>query len=74
VTTFLALLPMGIAGGAAVASFALPMLFGIIIGTSSSVLIASPILYYLSQRRTRKGLPQLRPTREQIQAELDLIP
>ncbi|HET8801287.1 MAG TPA: protein translocase subunit SecD [Marinobacter sp.] len=74
VTTFLALLPMGIAGGAAVASFALPMLFGIVIGTSSSVFIASPILYYLSQRRARKGLAQLRPTAEELRRELELIP
>ena len=74
VTTFLALLPMGIAGGAAVASFALPLLFGIVIGTSSSVFIASPILYYLGQRRARKGLPQLRPTAEEMRRELELIP
>lgn len=74
VTTFLALLPMGVAGGAAVASFALPMLFGIVIGTSSSVFIASPILYYLGQRRTRRGLPQLRPTAEEIRKQLELIP
>ncbi|WP_461481249.1 protein translocase subunit SecF, partial [Porticoccus sp.] len=74
VTTFLALLPMGIAGGAAVASFALPMLFGIVIGTSSSVFIASPILYYLGQRRADRGLPQLRPTAEEIRKELELIP
>lgn len=73
VTTFLALLPMGIAGGAAVASFALPMLFGIVIGTSSSVFIASPILYYLGQRRARKGLSQLRPTAEDIRKELEQI-
>lgn len=74
VTTFLALLPMGIAGGAAVSSFALPMLFGIVIGTSSSVFIASPILYYLSERRSRKGLAQLRPTAEEMRKELELIP
>ncbi|QJR81095.1 protein translocase subunit SecD [Alteromonas pelagimontana] len=73
-TTFLALLPMGIAGGAAVASFALPMLFGVVIGTSSSIFIASPILYYLGQRRARKGLKQLRPTAQEIQQELAHIP
>lgn len=73
-TSFLALLPMGIAGGAAVASFALPMLFGIVIGTSSSIFIASPILYYLSQRRARKGLAQLRPTTEEMQQQLNAIP
>ncbi|MDL0430103.1 protein translocase subunit SecF [Marinobacter sp. TBZ242] len=74
VTTFLALLPMGIAGGVAVASFALPMLFGIVIGTSSSVFIASPILFYLGQRRAGRGLAQLRPTADEIRRELELIP
>lgn len=74
VTTFMALLPMGIAGGPAVASFALPMLFAIVVGTSSSIFIASPVLYYLAQRRTRKGLAQLRPTAEEIRRELELIP
>ncbi|MCH8496949.1 MAG: protein translocase subunit SecD [Marinobacter sp.] len=74
VTTFLALLPMGIAGGAAVSGFALPMLFGVVVGTSSSVFIASPMLYYLSERRARKGLPQLRPTAEEMRKELELIP
>lgn len=74
VTTFLALLPMAIAGGVAVASFALPMLFGIVIGTSSSVLIASPILFFLGQRRMQKGLSQLRPTSEEMRRELDLMP
>ncbi len=74
VTTFLAILPMAIAGGSAVASFAQPMLFGIVIGTSSSILIASPILYFLGQRRTRQGRAQLRPTAEEIRKELELIP
>jgi len=74
VTTFLALLPMGVAGGSAVASFALPMLFGIVIGTSSSVFIAAPILYFLSQRRVQKGLAQLRPTSEEMREKLAQIP
>ena len=73
VTTFLALIPMAVAGGAAVASFALPMLFGIVIGTSSSVFIAAPILYWLSQRRQQQGLPQLRPSAEEMQQKLDAI-
>lgn len=74
VTTFLALLPMAVAGGSAVASFALPMLFGIVIGTSSSVLIAAPIVLLLGQRRLHNGVAQLRPTAQQRQQELDLIP
>ncbi|HEY7773735.1 MAG TPA: protein translocase subunit SecD [Marinagarivorans sp.] len=74
VTTFIALLPMGLFGGAAVASFAWPMLFGIVIGTSSSIFIASPLLFYLSRRRHNNGQRQLRQTREEMQAQLDLIP
>lgn len=74
VTTFLALLPMGLAGGTAVASFALPMLFGIVIGTSSSVFIAAPILYFLGQRRSLKGLSQLRPSKEEMQRRLAEMP
>lgn len=74
ITTFLALVPMAIAGGAAVASFVLPMLFGIVIGTSSSILIAAPIVLLLGQRRLRKGLSQLRPTGEELKRELELMP
>lgn len=73
VTTFLALIPMAVAGGAAVASFALPMLFGIVIGTSSSVFIAAPILYFMAQRRTKKGLAQLRLSPEEMQKKLEAI-
>jgi SecD/SecF fusion protein len=58
-STFLALLPMAVFGGAAVASFAQPLLFGIVIGTSSSIFIAAPILLHLGKRRERLGLPQL---------------
>lgn len=50
VTTFLAILPMGIAGGEAVASFALPMLFGIVVGTSSSIFIAAPLVLMFGER------------------------
>jgi SecD/SecF fusion protein len=58
-TTFLALLPMAWFGGAAVASFAQPLLFGIVVGTSSSIFIAAPILQRLGARRARLGLTQL---------------
>lgn len=74
ITTLLAILPMALAGGAAVASFAWPMLFGIVVGTSSSIFIAAPILYLLSERRMKKGLAQLKPTREALQLELDALP
>jgi SecD/SecF fusion protein len=74
VTTFLAILPMAIAGGDAVASFALPMLFGIVVGTSSSVFIAAPIVLWLGERRLRQGLAQLRPDAEQLRRELEEMP
>ncbi len=46
-TTFLAMLPMAISGGSAVENFALPMLFGIFVATTSSIFIAAPILLFL---------------------------
>jgi SecD/SecF fusion protein len=49
-TTFLAMVPMAVAGGAAVASFAVPMLFGIVLGTSSSIFIAAPMVLLLAER------------------------
>ena len=73
VTTLLALIPMAVAGGSAVSSFALPMLFGIVIGTSSSIFIAAPIVFWMGQHRLRKGLSQLRPTAEEVKKELDAI-
>lgn len=46
-TTFLAMLAMSIFGGEVLRSFSLAMLFGIVIGTYSSIFIAAPILIYL---------------------------
>jgi len=54
VTAFLALLPMAIWGGSAVESFAVPMIFGIVIAASSSVFIAAPILLFLGDWRARR--------------------
>jgi len=54
ITAFLALLPMAIWGGSAVASFAIPMVFGVVIAASSSVFIAAPILLFLGDWRNRR--------------------
>ena len=54
VTAFLALLPMAIWGGSAVESFAVPMVFGIVVAARSSVFIAAPILLFLGDWRTRR--------------------
>lgn len=74
VTTFVAILPMALAGGNAVSSFALPMLFGIVVGTSSSIFIAAPVVLALGERRVRKGLTQLRENAVNRRAELDALP
>jgi SecD/SecF fusion protein len=52
VTALVAMLPMAIWGGSAVASFAIPMVFGIVIAASSSVFIAAPILLFLGDWRS----------------------
>jgi SecD/SecF fusion protein len=54
VTAFLAMLPMALFGGSAVASFAIPVVFGIVVAASSSVFIAAPILLFLGDWRTRR--------------------
>jgi len=53
-TTFLAMLPMAVWGGSAVESFAWPMVFGVVIATSSSIFIAAPILLFLGDWRSRR--------------------
>ncbi|MBC7799658.1 MAG: protein translocase subunit SecF [Gemmatimonadaceae bacterium] len=53
-TVFLASLPLALFGGASLSGFALMMLFGIVIGTSSSIFIAAPILLLLGENRLRR--------------------
>ena len=47
VAILLSILPMSIWGGGAVESFAIPIVFGVFIATSSSIFIAAPILLLL---------------------------
>jgi preprotein translocase subunit SecF len=54
-TTFVAMVPLALIGGEAVQGFALAMLFGIVIGTSSSIFIAAPILLFLGEGRLRRS-------------------
>jgi SecD/SecF fusion protein len=54
ITALLAMLPMAMWGGPAVASFAQPVVFGIVIAASSSVFIAAPILLFLHQWQQRR--------------------
>jgi SecD/SecF fusion protein len=61
VTAFLAVLPLAVWGGSAVASFAVPMAFGIIIAACSSIFIAAPILLFLGDWRARSGVVMFAP-------------
>ncbi len=54
-TTFLACLPLALIATGPVAAFAWVMLFGIIVGTSSSIFIAAPILLFLGENRLRRS-------------------
>ena len=53
-TVFLASLPLALFGGASLQGFALMMLFGIVVGTSSSIFIAAPLLLLLGENRLRR--------------------
>lgn len=53
-TVFLAALPLALFGGSTLTGFATVMLFGIVVGTSSSIFIAAPLLLILERLRGRK--------------------
>jgi len=53
-TVFLAALPLALFGGQSISGFAWVMLFGILVGTSSSIGIAAPILLFLGEHRLRR--------------------
>ncbi len=53
-TVFLAALPLALFGGPTLSGFACVMLFGIVVGTSSSIFIAAPILLLLGEHRLRR--------------------
>lgn len=54
-TIFLSTLPLALFGGEALREFAVIILIGIVIGTSSSIFIAAPILLYLGEGRLRRS-------------------
>lgn len=61
ITVFLSTLPLALFGGEAVRDFALVLLFGIVLATSSSIFIAAPILLFLGENRLRRGRPEDAP-------------
>jgi preprotein translocase SecF subunit len=54
-TVVLSILPLALIGGEVMRGFAFAIIFGIIIGTSSSIFIASPILLFLGEKRLRRS-------------------
>jgi SecD/SecF fusion protein len=52
---FLAIAPLALFGGPALNQFAVTLLFGLILATSSSIFIAAPILLHLGEGRLRKA-------------------
>jgi len=54
-TVFLAALPLALFGGSTLTGFATVMLFGIVVGTSSSIFIAAPLLLLMGEKRLRKS-------------------
>ncbi|HET6182956.1 MAG TPA: protein translocase subunit SecF [Acetobacteraceae bacterium] len=81
-TVFLAALPLAIFGGASISGFAWVMLFGIVVGTSSSIFIAAPILLFLGEHRLRRDAaapapapaPKAAPPRRKGAAEKTAAP
>ncbi len=56
-TVFLAILPLAIMSSGVLREFAIVLLVGIVIGTSSSIFIAAPILLLLGEGRLRRPVP-----------------
>ncbi len=56
-TTLLALLALVIFGGPVIRGFTIAMIWGVLIGTYSSVYVASPILEHFNLRRTGEPVP-----------------
>jgi preprotein translocase SecF subunit len=57
-TTIVVLVALFVLGGAVIRNFSFAMMFGIIVGTYSSIFIAAPILLYLGVKRDWSGLNQ----------------
>jgi preprotein translocase subunit SecF len=61
-TVLLSILPLALIGGEVMRPFALAIIFGIVIGTSSSIFIASPILLFLGEKRLRPAIARPAPS------------
>lgn len=57
-TTILAVLALYLFGGKIIAALALPIMVGIMVGTFSSIFVASPLLMYLNIKRETENSPE----------------
>ncbi|MBF0306956.1 MAG: protein translocase subunit SecF [Alphaproteobacteria bacterium] len=64
-TTLLALMSLYFLGGEVLSGFSLAMIFGVLIGTYSSVYVAMPVLYYFDLRRDGGDSERGEPAEEQ---------
>ena len=62
-TVLLSILPLALIGHESIRDFAITIIFGIIVGTSSSIFIAAPILLHLGQRKLTTASPAAAPRR-----------
>jgi preprotein translocase subunit SecF len=60
-TVVLSILPLALIGGQVMRGFALAIIFGIVVGTSSSIFIASPLLLFLGEKRLRPAVARASP-------------
>lgn len=56
-TVLLSILPLAVIGTGSIRDFAITIIFGIVVGTSSSIFIAAPILLYLGENKLSGGPP-----------------
>lgn len=56
IAVFLSAIPLVLFGGEALREFSLVTLFGLFIGTTSSIFIAAPILLFLGEHKLRRGM------------------
>lgn len=61
VTTLVVLIALYVLGGEVIRNFAFAMVFGVVIGTYSSIFIAAPLLQFLGVKRDWSGLAQGAP-------------
>lgn len=66
-TTSLALLALVLFGGSVIKSFSYAMIFGVVIGTYSSIFIAAPVLIYLGARIAAEANETESPSDEAVQ-------